>query len=161
MTVISCTPNEEQLSLTLTAEFRASAHDVWDLWNDPRKLERWWGPPTYPATFTELQLVDGGRAAYFMTGPDGEKMGGQWDISAARPTSTIEFADFFADEQGNRSDSMPTTHTVVTISENDGVTQMVIRGRFDSVDGMRQLMEMGMTQGLSMAVEQIDAILAE
>ena len=37
--------------MTIDAEFDA-AQAVWQLWADPRQLERWWGPPTYPATFT-------------------------------------------------------------------------------------------------------------
>ena len=161
MTVISCTPNEDELALTLTAEFPASAQDVWGLWNDPRKLERWWGPPTFPATFTELVLRDGGRAAYFMTSPEGEKFSGEWDIVTAEPTSTIEFQDYFADDQGNRNTSLPTTHTEVTISEHGAVTTMVITSSFETAEGMRQLLEMGMVEGLSLAVGQIDGILAE
>ncbi|MEJ7647503.1 MAG: SRPBCC domain-containing protein [Nakamurella sp.] len=161
MTVISCTPNEDELALTLTAEFTASSQQIWELWSNPRKLEQWWGPPTYPATFTELELAKGGRAAYYMTGPDGEKLGGQWDILTADATDTIAFDDFFADEQGNRNDSLPTSHTVVTISGTGDLTRMVIRSSFDSAEDMRQLLEMGMVEGFSLAVGQIDAILAE
>ena len=39
-------------TMTLEAEFDASPERVWQLWADPRQLERWWGPPTYPATVT-------------------------------------------------------------------------------------------------------------
>ena len=52
MTVTSVRTDPDTLTLTLTAEFEASPERVWNLWSDPRKLERWWGPPTYPATFT-------------------------------------------------------------------------------------------------------------
>ena len=49
----------EALTLTLIAEFDAGPERIWDLWADPRQLERWWGPPTYPATFErhELELL--------------------------------------------------------------------------------------------------------
>ena len=40
-----------ELTLTITAEFNAPVTRVWELWENPRLLERWWGPPTYPATF--------------------------------------------------------------------------------------------------------------
>ena len=38
---------------TITARFDASIERVWRIWSDPRQLERWWGPPSFPATVTE------------------------------------------------------------------------------------------------------------
>ena len=53
MTVTAVRKDPQALSLTLDAEFDASSERVWRLWADPRQLERWWGPPTYPATVTK------------------------------------------------------------------------------------------------------------
>ena len=50
MTVTSVDKDLDDLTLTLTADFDAPIERVWELWADPRKLERWWGPPEYPAT---------------------------------------------------------------------------------------------------------------
>ena len=61
MTVTAVRKDPDALTMTLTAEFEASPERVWELWADPRQLERWWGPPTYPATFTEPRPRD--RAA--------------------------------------------------------------------------------------------------
>jgi len=52
MTVTAIRKNRESRTMTLEAEFDASPERVWRLWADPRQLERWWGPPTYPATST-------------------------------------------------------------------------------------------------------------
>ena len=57
MTVTNVEKNKDNLTMTITAEFDAPVERVWQLWENPRLLERWWGPPTYPATFTEFQLV--------------------------------------------------------------------------------------------------------
>ena len=46
MSVVSVEKDLERLSLTLLAEFDAPIERVWQLWADPRQLERWWGPPT-------------------------------------------------------------------------------------------------------------------
>ena len=51
MTVTSVDTDYDSLTVTLIAHFEASIDEVWELWSDPRKLERWWGPPGYPATF--------------------------------------------------------------------------------------------------------------
>ncbi|HEX7051742.1 MAG TPA: SRPBCC domain-containing protein [Longimicrobiales bacterium] len=48
MSVTAVRKDPAALTMTLDAEFDASAERVWQLWADPRQLERWWGPPTYP-----------------------------------------------------------------------------------------------------------------
>ena len=62
MTVISTTKDPESLTLTLVAEFDSAPERVWTVWEDPRKLEQWWGPPTWPATFTRHDFVVGGES---------------------------------------------------------------------------------------------------
>ena len=61
MTVTAVHKDPRRLTLTVEAEFDASAERVWQLWADPRQLERWWGPPTYPATVTTHDLAPGRR----------------------------------------------------------------------------------------------------
>ena len=73
MTVTAVRKDPETLTMTLEAEFDASPDRVWQLWADPRQLERWWGPPTYPATFTKHDLAPGSRVEYHMTGPEGDQ----------------------------------------------------------------------------------------
>ena len=65
---------------------------MWELWADPRQLERWWGPPTYPATVTSHDLRVGGRVEYHMTGPTGDQPHGYWEILDAQPPHRLSFA---------------------------------------------------------------------
>lgn len=160
MTVIDVTTDRESLTLILTAQYRASTDQVWQLWADPRRLERWWGPPTHPATVVHHQLDAGGRVTYFMTGPEGERFHGCWDVVAAVPPTDLEFTDGFADAEGAPSTEMPSTRTRVEISDaGDGLTRMVIRSSFPSADAMDQLVAMGMVEGLTAAVGQSDDLL--
>jgi dihydrofolate reductase len=68
MSVTSIDADHDNLTLTVIADFDAPIDRVWELWSDPRKLERWWGPPGYPATFVEHDLRPGGEAAYLQMG---------------------------------------------------------------------------------------------
>ena len=70
MTVISYNDGPRRAEPYGDAEFAASPERVWEVWENPRQLERWWGPPTYPATFTRHDFVVGGESRYFMTGPE-------------------------------------------------------------------------------------------
>lgn len=150
----------DAFTMTIAAEFDAGAEWVWEMWADPRRLERWWGPPSYPATFVDHDLSPGGRATYFMTGPDGQKYRGWWRIEEADPPTGLRFEDGFADEEGEPSAEMPTTIATVTIAEADGTATMSIESRFSSREGMEQVIEMGMEQGMVEALGQIDALLA-
>jgi uncharacterized protein YndB with AHSA1/START domain len=161
MTVTSVDTNTEDLSLTLVADFEAPPERVWELWSDPRQLERWWGPPGYPATFEQHDLSAGGKVTYYMTGPEGEKFGGYWDVTAVDPPNSLEFADGFADAEGNPATDMPQTKSKVTLTEREGGTRMELHSAFESREAMDQLVEMGMVEGLREAVGQMDVLLVD
>lgn len=162
MTVIAIRTDAAARSMILEAEFDASAERVWQLWADPRQLERWWGPPTYPATVTAHDLRVGGRVAYHMTGPEGDQPRGYWEIDEAEPPHRLVFRDGFANEDGTPNTEFPESTARVTIDEiGDGRSRMVIESVFPSTEAMEQMLAMGMEEGLQQAVGQIDAILAE
>ncbi|MEU8231523.1 SRPBCC domain-containing protein [Actinoplanes sp. NPDC048967] len=152
MTVTSVHKDPRTRTMTLTAEFTASAAGVWQLWADPRRLERWWGPPTHPATVVEHDLRAGGEVTYFVTGPDGERRSGWWRVLTVTPPAGLEF------EMGDPD--IPPLLVRVRIEEQPaGRTRMVVVTTFPSADAMDQLIGMGFEQGLSTAVSQIDAVL--
>jgi uncharacterized protein YndB with AHSA1/START domain len=160
MPVTDVSKDLDALTMIVTAKFDAGAVRIWETWSDPRQLERWWGPPSFPATFVEHDLTPGGRSAYFMTGPDGQKHHGWWRVQEAEPPRRLRYEDGFADDDGKPNEQMPTTIATVTLTEADGVTTMSIESRFSSRAGMEQMLEMGMEQGISEAVGQIDLLLA-
>lgn len=161
MTVTAVRKDPQRLTLTVEAEFDASVERVWQLWADPRKLERWWGPPTYPATFTKHELAPGSRVEYHMTGPAGDQPHGYWDILEVEPPRRLLFREGFADADGTPKTDMPFITIRVAIEEvAEGRTRMSIENMFPSAEAMEQLLAMGTEEGLSQAVSQIDAILA-
>jgi uncharacterized protein YndB with AHSA1/START domain len=162
MTVTAVRKDPDALTLTLDAEFDAPAERVWQLWADPRQLERWWGPPTYPATFTKHDLAPGGRIEYHMTGPGGDQPKGWWEITEVDPPRRLAFRDGFANDDGTPNTDMPVNTVNVTIEARaDGPTRMSIQSIYASTSAMEQQLAMGMEQGLTEAVGQIDAILAQ
>src|ERR687891_295995 len=162
MSVISVEKDFDSLSFLLVAEFEAPIERVWQLWADPRQLERWWGPPTYPATVDAHDLRPGGRVEYHMTGPEGDQPRGFWEVDEVEPPHRLVFRDGFANEDGTPNTELPMTTARVTIQEiGGGKTRMSIEREFPTVEAMEQLAAMGMDEGLKQAVGQIDAILAE
>ncbi len=149
-------------TFTLTAVFDAPPERVWDLWRDPRKLERWWGPPSYPATFTSHELTPGSHTAYFMTAPSGDRHHGWWRVESVDPPNGLTFSEGFANADGSPNEDMPATMMTVALTPEGGHgTRMVITATFPTDEALQQLSQMGMEEGMREAVNQMDALLAE
>jgi uncharacterized protein YndB with AHSA1/START domain len=159
MTVLKVDKDLDTFSLTLTAEFAASVEQVWELWQDPRKLEKWWGPPQYPATFETFDLTPGGDVTYFMTGPEGERYHGYWSVTEVDPPKLLTFDDGFAHADGTHNSNMPTSSGRVDLVETDSGTLMTIRSTTESREHLETLISMGMIEGITAAVGQMDALL--
>lgn len=161
MSVTSVHKNPEALTMSITSTFDAPVEQVWQVWADPRKLERWWGPPTYPATVLDHELTPGGRVTYHMTGPEGGQHGGWWRVLAVEAPHRLEFEDGFSDSAGEPNPDMPTTTTRVSLTERaEGGTTMAIEATFPTLEAMEQLIAMGMEEGITLAVGQIDGLLS-
>jgi uncharacterized protein YndB with AHSA1/START domain len=161
MPVITTETDAEQLTLTIVAEFDASPEQVWDVWRDPRKLERWWGPPTFPATFTRHDFTVGGESRYHMTGPAGETPRGWWRIDLLDRPRRIEFANGLAGDDGEPAPGVEPMGAEVTFEQTGESTRMTAVSRFVDADQMEQMVKGGMPEGMTMAVDQVDALLAE
>jgi uncharacterized protein YndB with AHSA1/START domain len=159
MTSTTTHKDAESLTLTLVAEFDASPDRVWDVWEDARQLERWWGPPTYPATFTRHEFVVGGESRYFMTGPSGDTPRGWWRISAIDKPHRLEFLNGLAGDDGEPVPGVEPMPSRVTFEPIDGGTRVTAVTQFVDVDQMEQMLQGGMEEGMTLAAGQIEAVL--
>jgi uncharacterized protein YndB with AHSA1/START domain len=155
MPVTSVTKDPEALTLTLVADFPVPQRRLWEAWADPRQLERFWGPPFAPATFTHHDFRAGGRAEYFLTGPDGEKWSGAWKFTAVNPIDSFEADD---GEDNAEDGDLPMSMTFAFEATPTG-SRMISVTRFSSVEAMEQTIP-GMEQGLRAAMPQLDEVLA-
>ncbi len=160
MSVTGVQKNPEALTMCITATFDAPLEQVWGVWADPRKLERWWGPPTYPATVLDHELTPGGRVTYYMTGPEGDRHRGWWRVLSVEPPHRLEFEDGFSDAAGEPDPNMPTMTIRVSLAElEDGGTTMAIETTFPTLDAMETILAMGAEEGMTLAIGQIDGVL--
>jgi uncharacterized protein YndB with AHSA1/START domain len=161
MTVWSVDKNAEAKTMVITAEFTASIAKVWQLWADPRLLERWWGPPGFPATFEHHDLTVGGTITYFMSGPDGaDRIDGTWKVVEVDPPTRLVVEDAVVDDDGTPSDGGP-ARMVIDIEAAGGKTRMILTTHFDSLEGMEQTIATGFEEGMKVCMSQIDAVLAD
>jgi len=160
VSIVSVEKDFDNLSLILVADFDAPIERVWELWADPRQLERWWGPPSHPSTVEKHDLVAGGEVAYFMTGPGGETSRGWWRITSVDPPRSLEFTDGWASRDGTPHAQTPTTAVQVRLTARRGGTRMELHFVFASPEHMQQLERGGAFEVFPQSVGQMDALLA-
>lgn len=148
------------LTVTMTTEFAADIAQVWELWSDPQKLERWWGPPSYTVTFEDYDVVPGDTVRYSMTGPEGDRHHGWWRLLLVDAPVRLEFEDGFADANGVPNTELPVTkHEVTLTALSATATRMVIVARFSSREAMEQIIATGYADVMSASVSQMDKLL--
>ena len=156
MPLTSITKDPAKLTLTVVGDYPVPQERLWDAFADPRQLERFWGPPFAPATFTRHDLKVGGRAEYFLTGPKGERWSGSWKFTAVNPPSAFEALD--GDDNAD-DENMPAAMKFAFEATPTG-SRMTCVTTFSSVEAMEQTIP-GMEEGLRAAMSQLDALLAE
>lgn len=161
MPIQSVTSDTDALTLTVVGEYPVPVERLWEAYADPRQLERFWGPETWPATFTRHDMTVGGRSEYSMTGPDGSSSRGWWRFLAVEPGRRIEVEDGFAHDDGRPNDSLPSMRMVFTFEPTSTGSRFTSVTHFTSLESMQQLVEMGMIEGLKSAMGQLDGVLAE
>ncbi|MGP4056265.1 SRPBCC family protein [Mycobacterium sp. 4D054] len=147
-------------TLTIIADFAAPVERIWQIYADPRQLEKIWGPPEYPATVVDHDLRPGGRVTYFMTGPEGDKHAGYWHVTAVDAPNRFEFDDGFADLNFDPNPDLPVSKNVFTFTAHDGGTRSTFVSTYASAEALQQVLDMGVIEGASSAINQIDGLLA-
>jgi len=149
-------------AFTVVAEFPAPVERVWELWADPRKLERWWGPPEYPATFVRHDFTVPGKSIYYMTSPEGEQTDyAAWGFIEIEAPTRLEVDNGFSDADGNPAGELGWNRFSVRIEPTGAGARMTVRAGFGSPEHLEQLLGLGMLEGFLAALTQTDAILAE
>jgi uncharacterized protein YndB with AHSA1/START domain len=165
MPITNVTKDPENLTMTVIADFNASLQRLWDAYVDPRQISKFWGPPEWPATFTQHDVFPGGRSNYVMTGPDGSSHGGFWEwIDVKYPEgegASFEVRDGFSRPDGTPNTEMPTMRMVFHFEPTDAGSRVITTTFFNSAEELAQLLEMGMEEGMRAAMGQIDDVLAD
>jgi uncharacterized protein YndB with AHSA1/START domain len=159
MPATSANHDLESLTLTIVAEFAAPVQRIWELYADPRQLEKVWGPPSHPATFVDHKLSEGSRATYFMTGPKGEKYTGYWIITQVDAPHRFCFDDGFADENFDPNPDLPVSKNEFRFEKAGEGTRATYTGTYATKKALEQVLAMGVIEGATSAINQIDSFL--
>ncbi len=161
MPITSVTSDPTALTMTVVGDYPCPVERLWEAWADPRQLERFWGPPEWPARFIRHDMVVGGRSEYVMTGPDGERSAGYWVVQAIDEHRRLSIIDGFSAPDGSDDADMPTMRMEIGFESTTDGSRFTSITTFADLTSMEQLVEMGMVEGATAALGQMDDVLAD
>ena len=160
MPVSNVTTDAEALTMTVVAEFNAAMPRVWQLYADPRQLERWWVPSDYPLTIVDHDLSVGGYVRAQVIAPDGKKVHAYWRITAVDAPRSLAWEDGFLDDRGEPDPTMPLTTMLLTLDDRagDGTVMTLVVG-FPSTESMAMHEAMDLEAQMAQVLGQAEALL--
>jgi uncharacterized protein YndB with AHSA1/START domain len=161
MPVTAVTTDPEELTMTLTADFPAPVERLWAAFTDPRQLERFWGPPGWPARFPDFDFTVGGHIRYAMTSPQGQRSAGQWEVLSIDAPHAFEVLDSFLNEEGEVMTDFPSMRMTFAFASTESGSRLTNVTYFTSAEALEQVVAMGAVEGSTLAINQLDLVLAD
>jgi uncharacterized protein YndB with AHSA1/START domain len=169
--ITSVSKDAESLTMTVVAEFNAPVRRLWDAYLDPRQLERFWCPPSYPTVFTRHDGCVGGRSEFVITAPDGAVSRCYWEWVVVDELKSFEVRDAVAIPDIHSADEQLPAEAP---SQGDGIGRMVFafdttpKGSrvttttyFDSAAHLERMLATGMEHDIAETMGRMDLVLAD
>jgi uncharacterized protein YndB with AHSA1/START domain len=154
------TKDTRNRQLIIKRGFAAPINKVWAAWTDRNKLDKWWGPRTWPTTTKSFDFREGGHWHYNMTGPDGTRVWAWIDYEKIIQLVKFTAQDSFCDERGNKNTEMPSSHWSVEFDDRGQETFVTTTLTFATEDAMARIIEMGFEGGFTEQLDRLDEFLA-
>ncbi|SIT83675.1 SRPBCC family protein [Pontibacter indicus] len=152
--------NKENKTITVKREFAAELPLVWDAYTKSEILDQWWAPKPWKARTKTMDFREGGHWHYAMVGPEGEEHWALANYKTIDPKKRFTAFDGFADAEGVVNPDMPQSKWEVSFTPKDEVTLVENLITFDDLSQLETTIQMGFKEGLTMAMEGLDALLA-
>lgn len=152
--------NKENRTITIKREFAAELPLVWDAYTKSEILDQWWAPKPWKARTKKMDFREGGSWLYAMVGPAGEEHWALANYKNIQFQKKFTALDAFADAEGNVNKDMPQSSWDVTFIDKGQVTLVTFRIIYDDLAQLETTLQMGFKEGLTMAMEGLDEILA-
>jgi uncharacterized protein YndB with AHSA1/START domain len=153
------TVNKENNTIHVKREFAADVALVWDAYTKPEILDQWWAPKPWKAKTKRMDFRNGGHWLYAMVGPNGEEHWSVANYSDIQPQKAFKGLDGFTDSEGTLNEDMPQSKWHVSFTGQGEHTLVDMMISYDDLAQLEATIQMGFKEGLSMAMENLDALL--
>ncbi len=147
--------------MMVTVMFPVAKKFVWAAFTRSEELDKWWAPKPWRCETKSMDFTVGGHWHYCMCDPEGERSYGMQHYVEIIEGESFSGSDEFCDESGVSSpDFLPAAFTV-TFREVEGGTEVVMHTTFATPEEMQKTIDMGVEEGLTMALKNLAALLAQ
>ena len=148
-------PNKK---ITVIRQFDASPEEVWKAWTESELLDQWWAPKPWKAETKSMDFSEGGQWLYAMVGPDGERHWAIVNYMTIEPITSFTAQDSFSDENGNKSDELPSMHWKNSFRATPTGTEVLVEITFDSIADLEKIVEMGFEEGFTAGLSNLEEL---
>lgn len=161
------TVGEDNKTLTIERTFTAPRSKVWAAFTTPELFEKWWGPKGWKTTVKHMDFTDGGYLHYGMKCEDpaqtdwyGQTSWGKSTYHDIEAENKFRYVDEFCDENGVVTPGMPAMNISMSFVEDNGATRLVSTSVFDSPEALKQVIDMGMKEGLAQTWDRLEDLVS-
>jgi len=157
---------DDRRTLVVERTFRAPKRKVWAAWTTPELLERWWGPKGWKTVIKHMEFREGGHQHYGMVCEDPDQTDWYGRTSWGKSTyhridaeNAFDYTDAFCDENAVVTPGMPVMEIRVAFAARDGSTTVTSTSVFATPEALKQVIDMGMEEGLTQTWDRLEATL--
>lgn len=155
------TVDKQNNTIDIKREFAADRLTVWDCYTKSELLDQWWMPMPWKSKTKSMDFREGGKWHYAAVGPKGEE---HWSITSYLKIESQKMFlanDAFGDADGTINVQMPQSKWTMNFSDMGDNTLVHGIMQFPDLAQLEQTIAMGFKEGLTMAMENLDAMLAK
>lgn len=153
------TISDDKKTLVVERKFGAPVSKVWDCWTKQELLEQWWAPRPWKAVTKSFDFKEGGHWHYAMTSPEGQQHWGWMDYLHVDPQKNFRGNDCFCDEEGTANRQLPVADWHNEFKKTGNGTLVIVTTIYNAPEELDKVLEMGMKEGLTMTLDQLEELL--
>jgi len=150
--------------VVVTRSFNAKRALVWEAYTKPELVQRWLlGPPGWSMPVCEMDVRVGGKFRWvWRSVEDGSQFGFHGVFREVEAPAKIVHTEAYdpGDIGGNMGEAGEALVTL-TLAERGGITTMTTRVDYGSKEARDAAVSTGMTDGMELSYQNLDALLAE
>lgn len=146
-----------QRDVIVTRVFDAPRALVFEMWTDPKRMARWWGPSGFTNPVCELDVRPGGAIRIHMRAPDGTVYPMTGSFREIVEPERIVFTAVAQDHAGNPLLEVLTT---ATFAHQAGKTELTVDARAVGLAPVAPQMLAGMETGWTQSLERLAGVVA-
>ena len=161
---MTATQQSKETEIVINREFTAPRQLVWDVWTQPKHIEKWFGPKGFDTRVEKFDFKVGGRATYVMVGPDGKEYPGTGVYKEIVPIEKIVTTDEFGEGFEESHPDMDLPQGMVTTALFDDLsdkTKLTLIISHPTVEDRKKHEAMGVVDGWNSTLDKLEEYAAQ